>query len=95
MEQVLDSEQIDEALDALPNWRHAGEFLVRVVSVTDGHKGVLQEQVQQVETDLERCTFTDTDAGMMIYLGDQAGDGISAQDLETAAKIESVLARAS
>jgi pterin-4a-carbinolamine dehydratase len=95
MEQALESEQIDEALDALPNWRHAGEFLVRVVSVADGHKGVLQQQVQQVETDPERCSFTDTAAGIMIYLGDQAGEGISAQDLETAAKIDSVLAHAS
>ena len=87
MEQALEPEKIDEALGALPNWRHAGEFLVRVVSVPDGHKGELQEQVQRVETDPERCSFTDTDAGMMIYLGDQAGEGISAQDLETAAKI--------
>jgi pterin-4a-carbinolamine dehydratase len=94
MEQVLDSEQVDQALNALPQWRHSGEFLVRVVAVPDGEKGPLQERVQQAETDPERCSFTDTDSGMMIYLGDVGGEGISTQDLETAARIESVLAAA-
>jgi hypothetical protein len=94
MEQVLDPEQIDQALNALPQWRHAGEFLVRVVAVPAQDKGPLQERVQQAETDPERCSFTDTESGMMIYLGDVGGEGISTQDLETAAKIDSVLAAA-
>jgi pterin-4a-carbinolamine dehydratase len=94
MEQAMDSVQVDQALNALPNWRQSGEFLVRVVSVSDGDGAELQERVQQIETDPERCSFTDTAAGIMIYLGDQGGEGISAQDLETAAKIDSVLAGA-
>lgn len=92
MEEVLDAANVDTALNKLPSWRHSGEFLVRVVPVTDGNKHDVQVRVQQVETDPERCSFTDTEAGMMIYLGDVGGEGISEQDLRTAAKIDSVLA---
>ncbi len=92
--QALDPSDVDSALSQLPDWRHAGEFLVRVVPVDDSNKEIVQERVAQVETDPERCSFTDTDTGMMIYLGDQGGEGISAHDIETAAKIDSVLAGA-
>ena len=92
--QALDPSDVDSALNNLPDWRHAGEFLVRVVPVDDSNKEMVQERVAQVETDPERCSFTDTDTGMMIYLGDQGGEGISAHDIETAAKIDSVLAGA-
>lgn len=94
MQQALDPADVDNALDTLPDWRHAGEFLVRVVPVTDANKGILQERVYGVESDPERCSFTDTDTGLMIYLGDIGGEGISAQDLQTAKKIDSVLAGA-
>lgn len=93
MQQALDPADVDSALDNLPEWRHAGEFLVRVVPVGVDEREMIQERVAQVETDPERCSFTDTDAGMMIYLGDQAGEGISEHDLQTAAKIDSILAR--
>jgi hypothetical protein len=65
-----------------------------VVSVSEDDKSSLQDKVQGVETDHERCSFTATDDGMMIYLGDQGGEGISEQDLQTAAKIDRVLAAA-
>jgi pterin-4a-carbinolamine dehydratase len=94
MEQALDSAEVDNALDSLPDWRHSGEFLVRVVAVGEQDKGSVQQRVQRVETDPERCSFTDTETGMMIYLGDVGGEGISQQDLQTAAKIDSVLAGA-
>ena len=91
MQQALDPADVDSALDTLPDWRHAGEFLVRVVPVSDANKDAVQERVSQVETDPDRCSFTDTETGMMIYLGDVGGEGISAHDLQTAAKIDSVL----
>jgi hypothetical protein len=92
MEDVLDSANVDEALQRIPGWRHSGEFLVRVVPVNDSNKQNVQNRVAQVETDPERCSFTDTEAGLLIYLGDVGGEGISEHDLNTAAKIESVLA---
>ena len=94
MQQALDPADVDSALDTLPDWRHAGEFLVRVVPVNDSNKEIVQERVQSVETDPERCSFTDTETGMMIYLGDVGGEGVSAHDLQTAATIDSVLAGA-
>jgi len=92
MEDVLDSANVDEALHKIPGWRHSGEFLVRVVPVSESNKQTVQDRVAQVETDPERCSFTNSEAGMMIYLGDVGGEGISEHDLRTAAKIESVLA---
>lgn len=94
MQQALDPADVDSALTTLPDWRHAGEFLVRVVPVSDANKDDVQARVSQVETDPDRCSFTDTETGMMIYLGDVGGEGISAHDLQTAAKIDSVLAGA-
>ena len=94
MQQALDPADVDSALGKLPDWRHAGEFLVRVVPVDDSNKEMVQERVAQVETDPERCSFTDTATGMMIYLGDQGGEGIAQHDIDTAMKIDSVLAGA-
>ena len=94
MQQAMDPADVDNALDTLPDWRHAGEFLVRVVPVNEANKGIVQQRVESVETDPERCSFTDTETGMMIYLGDVGGEGISQHDINTAAKIDSVLAGA-
>lgn len=94
MQQAMDPAEVDSALAKIPDWRHAGEFLVRVVPVDESNKDLVQERVTEVEPDPERVSFTDTGTGLMIYLGDQGGEGISAQDIEIAAKIDSVLAGA-
>jgi hypothetical protein len=94
LQQALDPAEVDSALNTLPDWRHAGEFLVRVVPTSEANKADVQERVYAVENDPERCSFTDTETGLMIYLGDVGGEGISAHDLQTAAKIDSALAGA-
>lgn len=93
--EALDPEVVDNALARLSGWRHAGEFLVRHIDAPAGGTDALQQRIHAVEGAPERCTFTETETGMMIYLGDIAGEGIAAEDFNTAERIDAVLAGAS
>lgn len=88
---ALDPAVVDNALARLPQWRHSGEFLVRHIPVHGGDTAKLQEQVHAVEGSAERCTFTDTGEGVMIYLGDVAGEGIAEADFATAERIDAAI----
>jgi hypothetical protein len=92
MAEALEGSVVDNHMAQVPEWRHAGEFLVRHIPVQGDGRARIEEAVHSVEGSAERCTFTDTETGVMIYLGDAAGEGIAEQDFQTAQRIDSALA---
>ena len=91
MAEALEGSVVDQHLASVPEWRHAGEFLVRHIPVQGDGKARIEEAVHSVEGSGDRCTMTESDTGVMVYLGDAAGEGIAEQDFQTAQRIDSVL----
>ena len=92
MAEALEGAVVDNHLAQVPEWRHAGEFLVRHIPVQGDARTRVEEAVHSVEGSADRCTMTETDTGVMVYLGDAAGEGIAEQDFQTAQRIDAAIA---
>jgi hypothetical protein len=82
---------VDQALAALPGWQRDGARLVRQIPVPRDSRDALQEGVRNVVEDDSRLALDDSGPeGLTISLGGPSG-GVRAADLETAARIDTVL----
>jgi hypothetical protein len=87
--QALSLDQVDEGLAALPGWDRRGNLLVRPVPVAPDSREALREGVRTVVPDQRRLRLEDDADGITIWL--QGDPTLSATDLETAARIDTVL----
>jgi pterin-4a-carbinolamine dehydratase len=87
--QMLSDHQIEEALVALPGWRHSGSALLRTVPVVRDSRDALAEGVRTVVPDQRQVRFDDGADGVTIAL--LGGPYLTADDIETAARIDTVL----
>lgn len=89
--QALGPDQVDDALAALPGWRRRGSTLVRQIAVPPDSRAGLREGVRNVAgPQADRLGFDDGDDGLTVLLALGAGE-ITADDIETAARIDTVL----
>jgi hypothetical protein len=89
--QGLSAPEIEDALTALPAWHRYGDFLARHIPVQRGaHEGLL-EGVRKVVDDADRFHVMDAEDGVLIYLGDPQTHTVIPDDVETAARIDTVV----
>lgn len=89
--QTLAAHEIDDALTALPAWHRYGEFLARQIPVQRGSQEGLLEGVRKVVDDDARFNVMESPDGVLIYLGDTITHGVIPADIETAARIDTVV----
>jgi hypothetical protein len=87
--QMLSDPQIEEALVALPGWRHSGSALLRTVPVASDSREALTEGVRTVVPDQRQVRFDDGADGVTIAL--LGAPHLTADEIETAARIDTVL----
>jgi hypothetical protein len=89
--ETLAAHEIDDALTALPAWHRFGEFLARQIPVQHGSSEGLLEGVRKVVEDDTRFHVMESPDGVLIYLGDPTTHGVIPGDIETAARIDTVV----
>jgi hypothetical protein len=87
--QALSPAQVDEGLAALPGWNRRGSALLRHVPVARDSREALREGVRTVTTNADKLRLEDGSDGLTIAL--QGDPELTAADLETAARIDTVL----
>lgn len=87
---TLSVEQVEQALAALPGWAREGSDLVRRVPVPADSRDGLREGVLNVVDAESRLGFDDTADTLAIRVG-RDSRGLRPGDLETAARIDTVL----
>jgi hypothetical protein len=87
--QTLSNAQVDEGLAALPGWERRGTTLRRNVPVVRDSVQALREGVRNVVHDQGRMRMDDEGDGLAILL--HGHPDLTAADLETAARIDTVL----
>ncbi|MFG2074575.1 4a-hydroxytetrahydrobiopterin dehydratase [Nonomuraea maritima] len=91
-EGVLTDEEIDTALAALQGWRHDGEALVKDVPATPDSHGWLREAVMNEAEVLDHHPeIASTPDGIRFRLATHSAGGVTARDVELAARIDHVL----
>jgi len=88
---TLGTNDVDDALVALPAWHRFGEFLARRIPVERGASEGLLEGVRKVVHDDTRFHVMESDDDVLIYLGDPLTHGVIPDDIETAARIDTVV----
>jgi hypothetical protein len=86
---ALSPDQIDQGLAALPGWKRRGRALLRTVPVARDSREALREGVRTVISDADRLRLEDGTDNLTIAL--QGEPELTAADLETAARIDTVL----
>ncbi len=86
----LRDEQVDQGLAALPGWERMGVVLRRQVPVPSDSRDALEEGVRNVVEDQSRLEVQIVDDEFTIILG-HGPDPLIPADLETAARIDTVL----
>jgi 4a-hydroxytetrahydrobiopterin dehydratase len=95
MPEVLDQNAIDTALGALPGWTYDGEALVKRVGVPDESQDALERSVGAVADALDHHPVVTREPGALTFrLWTHSAGGITAKDVDLAARIDEVLARA-
>lgn len=89
--ETLATHEVDDALTALPAWHRFGEFVARQIPVERGSSEGLLEGVRKVVEDAGRFHVMESADGVLIYLGDPVTHGVTADDIETAARIDTVV----
>lgn len=87
---TLSVEQVEQGLAALPGWAREGSDLVRRVPVPADSRDGLREGVRNVVTSQSRLGFDDDAEALAIRVG-RDSRGLRPEDLETAARIDTVL----
>jgi 4a-hydroxytetrahydrobiopterin dehydratase len=92
MPEVLDQDAIDTALGALPGWRYDGEALVRRVDVPDHDQDALERTVGAVADALDHHPVVSREPGALTFrLWTHSAGGVTAKDVDLAARIDQVL----
>ncbi|MER7368245.1 4a-hydroxytetrahydrobiopterin dehydratase [Nonomuraea wenchangensis] len=91
-EGLLTDEDIDTALAALEGWRREGDALVKDVPVTPDSHGWLTEAVMNEAAVLDHHPEIEHNAdGIRFRLSTHSAGGVTARDVELAARIDHVL----
>ena len=89
----MDRKQIEDALAALPGWEYDGTKLVRRVPVADDAQDNLESAVMKVADELDHHPVIERGAGELRFdVWSHSAGGVTAKDLELAARIDQTLA---
>jgi len=88
---TLAADKVDDALLALPGWHRYGEFVARQVPAENGAQAGLITDVRKVVRDESRFHLMETPDLVIMYLGDAVAGGVTEDDIETAARIDTVI----
>jgi 4a-hydroxytetrahydrobiopterin dehydratase len=92
MAQLLDETQIDDALASLTGWRRVDKTLAKEVPVDDDAAGNLEAAVAKVAAELDHHPDVERSAGSVRFtLWTHSAGGVTAKDVELAARIDQVL----
>jgi 4a-hydroxytetrahydrobiopterin dehydratase len=95
MPEVLDPEAIDTALGALPGWEYDGEALVKRADVPDDSQDALERTVGAVADELDHHPAVTREPDALTFrLWTHSAGGVTAKDVDLAARIDQVLAGA-
>ena len=93
--EVLDRTAIDTALEALPGWTYDGEALVRRADVPGDTQDSLERTVAQAADELDHHPQVQRAAEAMTFrLWTHSAGGVTAKDVDLAARIDQVLSGA-
>lgn len=93
MAELLDDAEIDTALAALPGWRRNDNTLVKDVEVTDDAVDNLTGAIATVADELNHHPDVSRHGdGLRLTLWSHSDGGVTAKDVELAARIDQVLA---
>ena len=92
MADVMTQRDIEDALASLPGWRYDDNKLVRDVPVESASQDNLERAVMEVAEELDHHpTIERTDAAMRFLLWTHSAGGVTAKDVELAARIDQTL----
>ena len=92
MVDLLDRAQIDAALESLPGWSYDGEALTRRADVPADSQDAMAESVASVADEMNHHPDVSRDPESMTFrLWTHSEDGVTAKDVELAARIDRVL----
>jgi 4a-hydroxytetrahydrobiopterin dehydratase len=92
MAQLLDETEIDDALASLPGWRRVDNTIAREVPVEDDAVDNLEAAVAEVADELDHHPDVQRSSGAVRFtLWTHSADGVTAKDIELAARIDQVL----
>jgi len=92
MAQLLDDNDIDDALAALPGWRREGNKLVRDVPVEDDSRDNLERAIMTVADELDHHpVISEGDGELRLEVWTHSDGGITAKDVELAGRIDQAL----
>jgi len=95
MPEVLDQDAIDTALGALPGWSYDGEALVKRAGVPGDSQDALERSVGAVADELDHHPVVTREPGALTFrLWTHSAGGVTAKDVDLAARIDQVLAGA-
>ncbi len=89
---LLGGDQIDAALESLPGWSYDGEALSRRVDVPTDSQDAMVEAVSQVADAMDHHPDVSREPdSLVLRLWTHSEDGVTAKDVELAARIDQVL----
>lgn len=92
MADLLDRDTIDAALESLPGWSYDGEALVKRADVPSDSQDALEESVASVADEMDHHPTTSREDDTLTFRLWSHGDGgVTAKDVELAARIDRVL----
>jgi 4a-hydroxytetrahydrobiopterin dehydratase len=90
--ELLNRDQIDDVLAAMPGWSGGPERLVRDVEVPESDREALRRSVMMVADELDHHPeIQATEQGLRFVLWTHSEGGVTAKDVELAAAIDQVL----
>ncbi|MFI7613469.1 4a-hydroxytetrahydrobiopterin dehydratase [Nonomuraea terrae] len=91
-EELLTDDEIDTALAALQGWRRDGDALSKDVPVTpDSHEWLSEAVMNEADVLDHHPDIESTDSGIRFRLSTHSAGGVTARDVELAARIDQVL----
>lgn len=95
MAELLDHDAIETALGSLPGWSYDGEALTRRAEVPADSQDAMAASVASVADEMDHHPDVARDAESMTFrLWTHSEDGVTAKDVELAARIDRVLSGA-
>jgi 4a-hydroxytetrahydrobiopterin dehydratase len=92
MAELLDQQEIDDALESLPGWTYGDNKLVRTVPVEPASEDNLERAVQTVADELNHHPeIQRKDGELQFQLWTHSAGGVTAKDVELAARIDQTL----
>lgn len=92
MADLLPDEDIATALEALPDWRREGDALTREVNVPSDSQGALEDAVSRAADEMNHHPDLHRSSDAVTFrLSTHSAGGVTAKDVELAAKIDQLL----